>query len=379
VPELLPLPDVAGEIRISGCIGKPSILKSSRQWQTFIVNGRVISNRMLSKALDNAFHSLLPHSGFPLAVVTIKLSPADVDVNIHPQKSEVKFREERSVYGAVYRSVSDALAQARQPQSIAAPYLPGRHMLEAPGSAELSPAATTQPALFVSDRSAAPMLPLSVIRESLAAADFAAGSANVFPAAEPAEQNSGMYLQVLGQVENCYIVARGTDGLYIVDQHAAHERILYDKMQQASGRVHVQKLLIPIVLTIDPLEGRAIAEAESALQELGFALEPIGPDTYRLTEVPADVNTGEAEALLKDALRLIGELRDLSPGALRHAYLQTAACKAAVKAGDLLNIRQLQAILDELCLTDRPFTCPHGRPAMVRFGGDELGKMFKRT
>ncbi|KYZ77143.1 DNA mismatch repair protein MutL [Anaerosporomusa subterranea] len=380
VPELLPLPDAFGEVRVSGCIGKPSILKSSRQWQTFIVNGRVISNRMLSKALDNAFHSLLPHSGFPLAVVTINLSPADVDVNIHPQKSEVKFRDERSIYGAVYRSVSDALTQARQPQSIAAPYLLEKHMTEAPRNADLSPSVTThQPALFVPDRLNAPVLPLSVVRESLAAVDSLAGSANVFHSSETTEQDTGMYLQALGQVENCYIVARGTDGLYIVDQHAAHERILYDKMQQASGRVHVQKLLIPILLTIDPLEGRAIAEAEPALQELGFTLEPFGPDTYRLTEVPADVNTGEAEALLKDALRLIGELRDLSPAALRHAYLQTAACKAAVKAGDLLNIRQLQAILDELCLTDRPFACPHGRPAMVRFGGDELGKMFKRT
>jgi DNA mismatch repair protein MutL len=222
-------------------------------------------------------------------------------------------------------------------------------------------------------------MPLSIVRESLVAVDSLAGANRVFPSSDAAEQETGMYLQALGQVENCYIVARGTDGLYIVDQHAAHERILYDKMQQANGQVHVQKLLIPILLTIDPLESRAIAEAESVLQELGFTLESIGPDTYRLTEIPADVKTGEAEALLKDALRLIGELRDPSPAALHHAYLQTAACKAAVKAGDLLNIRQLQAILDELCLTDRPFACPHGRPAMVRFGGDELGKMFKRT
>ncbi len=375
VPELLSLPNVTGEVRVSGCIGKPSVLKSSRQWQTFIINGRVIANRMLSKALDNAFHSLLPHSGFPLAVVQINLSPADVDVNIHPQKSEVKFRDERSVYGAVYRSVSEALTQARQPQAIAAPYLTERHLTDAERTTGRVPAAPAQPALFGSNTA---MPPLAFIRESVAAID-SAGSVDLALAEEAAEREDGMYLQALGQVENCYIVARGADGLYIVDQHAAHERILYDKMQQASTRVQVQKLLLPIVLTVDPLESRIIAEAESALQEIGFTLEPLGPDTYRLTEVPADVDTGEAEELLKDALRLIGELRDLSSAALRHAYLQTAACKAAVKAGDVLNIRQLQAILDELCRTERPFACPHGRPAMIRFGNDELSKMFKRT
>lgn len=374
VPELLPLPATDGEVRVNGCIGKPSILKSSRQWQTFIVNGRVIANRMLAKALDNAFHSLLPHSGFPLAVVVIDLPPADVDVNIHPQKSEVKFRDERTVYGAVYHSVSAALAGARQPQAIAASYQAEQH-----ASFDRAEPPAAQAALFAADRPFAPS-PLSVIRESVAAVDAAVNAAANLPAATaPAAENSGMYLQALGQVENCFIVARGADGLYIVDQHAAHERILYDKMQRHSGKVHTQTLLIPILLTVDPLEERIIAESEPALAELGFVIDAVGPQTYRLTEVPADVNNTEAEAFLKDALRLIGELRDLSPAALRHAYLQTAACKAAVKAGDYLNNRQLQAILDELCLTDHPFSCPHGRPAMVRFSGDELAKLFKRT
>ena len=375
VPELLTLPDTGGEVRVAGCVGKPSILKSSRQWQTFIVNGRVIANRMLGKALDNAFHSLLPHSGFPLAVVMIDLPPADVDVNIHPQKSEVKFRDERAVYGAVYRSVSEALAEARQPQAIAASYQSERSL-----PVFDRPQPDIQPALFNSPRMPGAAAPVAVVRDSIAAVDLTNAANDFLPdSAGSASESGGMYLQVLGQVENCFIVARGADGLYIVDQHAAHERILYDKMQQSSGRVHTQKLLLPVLLTVDPLEERIIADSEQSLRELGFVLDAAGPQTYRLTEVPADVNNEEAEAFLKDALRLIGEMRDLSPAALRHAYLQTAACKAAVKAGDYLNNRQLQALLDELCLTDRPFSCPHGRPAMVRFSGDELAKLFKRT
>lgn len=370
--ELLPISPRDGLVRVGGCIGKPSIIKSSRQWQTFIVNGRIISNRMLSKALDNAFHSLLPHSGFPLAALTINLPTEDVDVNIHPQKSEVKFRDERSVYSAVYKAVTDVLAQAKQPHSFAAPFLADRQTNQY--NKPIIPQSQLQ-------FSSVPQIeqPLSVIRENLTErVDIAAVTVPPLSYAS-SEAEAENQLQALGQIENCYIVARGIDGLYVVDQHAAHERILYDKLQQSMGRSHAQKLLIPLVMNLDPLESRAIAEAEVVLQELGFMLESIGPETFRLTEMPADVTVKEAEELLKEALRLIGELRDPSPAALRHAYLQTAACKAAVKSGDLLNMRQLQAILDELCKTEHPFACPHGRPAMVRFGGEELRKMFKRT
>jgi DNA mismatch repair protein MutL len=352
------------------------VLKSSRQWQTFIVNGRVIANRMLSKALDNAFHSLLPHSGFPLAVLTINLPPDEVDVNIHPQKSEVKFQNERSIYSAVYKAVAAALSQARQPLTIAATY---------PVERERPPAIDSfrrfeQPSLpYAFDHVCNESTSLSVVRETLASVAATTPGSAILSASEASVEPRESSLQALGQVENCYIIARGTDGLYIVDQHAAHERILYDKFQQSSDRIHAQKLLIPPILTFDPLESQSVVEAEAVLQELGFVLEPIGPDTYRLSEMPADVTVGEAQSLLREALRLLNELRDPSPAALRHAFLQMAACKAAVKAGDPLNIRQLQAILDALCSTDRPFTCPHGRPAMVRFSGDDLGKMFKRT
>ena len=378
VPELLTVPEAVGSIlRVSGCVGKPSVLKSSRQWQTFIVNGRVVVNRMLSKALDNAFHSLLPHSGFPVAVLIISLPPDEVDVNIHPQKSEVKFQNERAVYGAVYKAVADALNQARQPLTIAATYPTEREASTTHVDSFRSPAQSTLS--FAFDRGRNESTSLSVVRESLASVTATAPGVATFSSNEASEESRESSLQALGQVENCYIVARGTDGLYIVDQHAAHERILYDKFQQSSGRVHAQKLLIPPVLTFDPIESQSVMEAEAILQELGFVLEPIGPDTYRLSEMPADVTVGEAQSLLREALRLLNELRDPSPAALRHAFLQMAACKAAVKAGDPLNIRQLQALLDALCLTDRPFACPHGRPAMIRFSGDDLAKMFKRT
>ena len=372
--ELLTLPKAGGDILVTGCIGKPSLLKSSRQWQTFVINGRVISNRMLAKAVENAFHSLLPHSGFPLAMLTISLPPEDVDVNIHPQKSEVKFRDERSVYSAVYRAVSQALANAKQPQEIAAASIPFSRQSVAP-VVETSQFVLPFKADYRDQQS------ILAIRETLATSSVCQSNDSeiLTPPIIVKEQSENTVLQALGQVDSCYIIARGVDGLYIVDQHAAHERILYDKMQHSYGSTHSQKLLMPILLSLDPLECKALAEAEEVLQGVGFLIESIGPNTYRLTEMPADVTLQQAEELIKEALRMINDLRDPSPAALRHAYLQTAACKAAVKSGDILNIRQMQAILDELCSTERPFSCPHGRPAMIRFGGEDLARMFKRT
>lgn len=379
-PDLLTLPLATAEhININGCIGKPNLIKGSRQWQTFIVNGRIISNRMLSKAVDNAFHSLIPHNGFPLVVLSIQLASTDVDVNIHPQKSEVKFLDDQAVYRAVYRAVSQTLTDAsRQAQSIAASYNYSSDTQTAARPLANITETLRQPALSF-QQYVQPTPSLSVIKESLAQVDQQDQLLRDQNSAVIPNTNNGE-LEVLGQVDNCYIIAQGAGGLYIVDQHAAHERILYDKLQQQnSNGVHKQSLLMPIMINFDLLENQTVEQSLPILAELGFVLELIGPGMYRLIEIPATIQLADAESLLKEALRLIIDMRTPSLAEIRHAYLQTASCRAAIKAGDSLNHRQLQAILDELCLTEHPFSCPHGRPAMIRFSSDELSKMFKRT
>ena len=382
-PELLPVSHEEDGLVVSGYVAKPTLLKSSRLWQTFIVNGRVVSSRLLAKALDNAYHSLLPKSGYPLAVLTIVLPADAVDVNVHPQKSEIKFSEESKLFKAVYRAVSAALATAQPEQTAAATTVapwPRTEHHQNPGyqQGNIHYEYASRPTVPASQ----PMwretpLPFAAAREAIRQEDALAGLDDAPPPGDAG--GPGMSLAPLGQVDDCYIVARGDGGLYIIDQHAAHERILYERLSAASGRIPAQTLLVPVFLDLDPREALLVAEHLTVFHDLGFTLEQVGPATFRVTEMPADVPPGEARDFLHDILVLLDGRTSPSAAELRHACLQTAACRAAVKAGDSLSMRQIQALLQELAATSLPYTCPHGRPAIVRFAPDDLSKMFKRT
>ncbi len=383
-PELLPVSHEEEGLAVSGYIAKPTLLKSSRLWQTFIVNGRVVSSRLLAKALDNAYHSLLPKSGYPLAVLTIVLPADAVDVNVHPQKSEIKFSDESKVFKAVYRAVSASLAAAQPEQAAATtsfswPRAEQRQSFVHPPnrvSYEYTPRAPADQPVWRETP-----LPFAVAREAIRQEDALAGldAAPFQDQAEEAQAADGMNLAPLGQVDDCYIVARGEGGLYIIDQHAAHERILYERLSAASGRIPVQTLLVPVFIDLDPREAMLVGEHLAVFHDLGFTLEQVGPAAFRITEMPADVPPGEARDFLHDILVLLDGRASPTAAELRHACLQTAACRAAVKAGDSLSMRQIQALLQELAATSLPYTCPHGRPAIVRFGPDDLAKLFKRT
>ncbi len=379
--ELLSVAYEEEELAVGGYVAKPTLLKSSRLWQTFIVNGRVVSSRLLAKALDNAYHSLLPKSGYPLAVLTIMLPADAVDVNVHPQKSEIKFRDEGKLFKAVHRAVSAALEGARPEEAAAAPAIAWPRA-ERPvyRSQDYVPPAAPVPQWRETP------LPFAAAREAIRQERDLAGVSAGPP--ETADDNfdtaaaavvPSTALVPLGQVGDCYIVARGADGLYIIDQHAAHERILYERLGSASGRIPVQTLLMPVFIDLDSREAALVGEHLDTFAALGFTLEQVGPATYRLTEMPADVPPGEGRAFLHDILVLLEGRAAPSAAELRHACLQTAACRAAIKAGDSLSMRQIQALLQELAATSLPYTCPHGRPAIVRFGADELAKLFKRT
>ncbi len=385
-PELLPVSHEEENLAVGGYVAKPTLLKSSRLWQTFIVNGRVVTSRMLAKALDNAYHSLLPKSGYPLAVLTIVLPADAVDVNVHPQKSEIKFSDENKLFKAVYRAVSAALAAAQPEQAAAAttavPWLRSEQHQSSGGHHQGYERHEYTPR--PSGPASQPMwretpLPFAAAREAIRQEETLAGVADAPPREDAGGQSAATSLIPLGQVDDCYIIARGNGGLYIIDQHAAHERILYERLGAASGRIPAQTLLVPVFLDLDSREASLVGEHIEVFHDLGFSLEQVGPATFRITEMPADVPPGEARDFLHDILVLLDGRASPTAAELRHACLQTASCRAAVKAGDSLSMRQIQALLQELAATSLPYTCPHGRPAIVRFGPDELAKMFKRT
>lgn len=376
--EMLAVDNEQDGINVSGFVGKPTLLKSSRQWQTFVVNNRVVSSRMLSKALDNAYHSLLPKSGYPLAILHITVPTETIDVNVHPQKSEIKFSDEQSVFRAVYRAIVNALTAQHNPLDIATPIRTSppvtanwkAHDTTASHRAESS---YSQPAPALWREEALPIQAAQTAR--LQESDLA--GVEYEPAAVPQEPQ--FVLRPLGQVSECYIIAQGEEGLYIIDQHAAHERILYDRFSESVGRIPAQQLLVPLLLTMDDTDIQIIMENDSTLRELGFSLEHVGPSLIRISELPADLPQSDIEATLREMIMAFRNNQQPTGQELRHAVLQIAACRAAIKAGDTLNMRQIQALLSELCTTTLPFTCPHGRPAIIRFSADELAKMFKRT
>ena len=429
---LLPLEFEDEDIRLSGFVTKPSAIRSSRSWQTFIVNGRIIANRAIARAIDNAYHALIPKTGYPLVALNIQVPQNTIDVNVHPQKSEMKFEDEGRVFKAVYKAVLDAIRPKDEVRQLGklGNMAAGVEQAEidrhvAHGMQDLhdmSPAAgklymeNLLAAKDVERASASPARYVPVYEERRQAAmqwREAAARMDVPKPAEPESENvpetvpelvsvpvpemmpvpeavpetmpvendreQSCRMVPIGQVDNTYIIAQDADGLYIVDQHAAHERILFDRFSARAGEIPVQQLLVHLMLDFSSHEAEIIENNLAMLKELGFGMEPSGPKQFRLTEVPADVPSGEAEDFIREILASLEELHKPSAAELRQAAIATASCKAAIKAGFKLNFRQMEILLAELNDTAMPYTCPHGRPTIIKFSTDELAKMFKRT
>ena len=402
---LLELSFYDGELLISGYITKPNMLKSSRAWQTFMVNGRIIQNRAMAKAIENAYRAMVPKSGFPMAVLSLEVPKNTVDVNVHPQKTELKFEDESRIFKAVYKSVVDALRPSVQQLGQMAAVVPNveRHYTMEP--MQFIPASEPSTEMPKSpERNGQPYTPKTIYE----AVNQSNGSAMSFHEAQemlhskpimPADSSEiadvenvtvegnravealrydGSIIPI-GQVDLCYIIAQDKRGLYIVDQHAAHERILFDKFSSMADGIPSQQLLVHLVLEFDAREADLIENNRELFHSLGFTMEPSGEREFRLTEIPSDVPIGEAEDIIREILSDIQEQHRTTAKDIRQSCLATTACRAAIKAGEALNIRQMQIILEELAHTDFPYTCPHGRPTVLKFSSDELAKMFKRT
>ena len=403
---LIPLDfnDSDAEIRITGYISKPSVVRSSRAWQTYIVNGRTIQNRAIAKAIDNVYRALVPKMGFPLAVLCIEVPQRTIDVNVHPQKIEMKFEDEGRIFKAVYKSVLDAIrsvtgesaaiaASVEKPKfhCEAVPLNVGTPVSECPYTAHTPALANTHTNNYAlppvrpqtvheAVRWSGQRVDLRVVQDHVAAARSEERTAL---AAAASAQEEGIEMEgnllPIGQVDLTYIIAQSAQSLYIVDQHAAHERILFDRFSAQADGIPSQQMLVHAILSFDAREAQYIDENAELLDRLGFHLESAGERTYRLTEVPADIPTDEAEDIIREILISLGDLHAATPANLRQAGIATMACRAAIKAGEELNVRQMEILLEELRATPFPFTCPHGRPTILRFGTHDLAKMFKRT
>jgi DNA mismatch repair protein MutL len=372
--ELRSIDFAQGSLRITGYVSPPHLTRPTRAMQSFFVNRRLVRHRVLSKALDDAYRTLTPEGRHPVAAIFLQVPPYNVDVNVHPTKAEVKFSHEGEVYHAVLTAIRQALLQ----QGMMPSALPGLQS----GLDIAQPAArpsTGQPIWQPS-----PMPPQEVLHAELlrrAGIELSqATSVEVQPAARPyAEMLEGF--QVLGQLDRTYIIASSLRGLLIIDQHVAHERVLYEKLTVLRQRqpVPVQHLLTPLVFHLDRRAATLLGEHLQEIQNMGFLLEPFGSDSVVLRGVPAWLGQRNVEALVRDLLDEISEL-----GVQRRLPLTdetlvaTTACKMAVKAGDALSHAEMTHLLQELAETENPYLCPHGRPVVLVLSIEELERRFKR-
>ncbi|MFC1961466.1 DNA mismatch repair endonuclease MutL [Chloroflexota bacterium] len=339
---------IAGGIplEISGFVSAPTLHRSGRGYLSFFINRRWVNNRVLTYAVEEAYHGLLMTGRHPLAVLNIQLTPSEVDVNVHPAKSEVKFRDERIVFSAVQRSVRQAFV-AQMPvlqiEEVAAAFTPVKA-----GMAEL----WTQ-------------------------RDWRATTPEIIKAA-PETVASLPVLRVLGQAMNRYLVAEGPDGLYLIDQHAAHERIRYEriKQQHAQRKVELQGLLEPVTMEVAPRQVETMKLYYRDLAEFGFQIEPFGERAYLVRAVPALLQDGDWLGMLRELLDSLGED---SGGRWEEKTAVSLACHGAVRAGQALSDNEMRALVRDLEQVPNPRTCPHGRPTVIHLTSARLEREFGRA
>jgi DNA mismatch repair protein MutL len=357
---------------IEALVAPPSLSRASRNYVTLFINRRWVRSRSLSYAVEEAYSGLLQTGRYPLAIIDIRLPAEEVDVNVHPAKAEVRLCNERQVFALVQRPIRRALSGLSPVGSESATGWPRAFEPAAPSILNLRPQPYRAPFSFGAQREA-------VVGAALDAAPAIPERQEPLPARVP-------ILRPLGQAGTTYIIAEGPSGLYLIDQHAAHERVLFERFLAAESRAAEvsQPLLQPVALELTPVQQSLLTLYAPAMRERGFEVEPFGPGGYLLRTAPSslrhDPSSGSGRG---DPARAFVELLDLltrddAPAEPRLRVAASLACHAAVRAGQSLAFDEMRDLLQQLEACETPQTCPHGRPTMVHLSADELAKRFSR-
>jgi DNA mismatch repair protein MutL len=364
-------------IRVSGYIGAPALHRSNRSYITLFVNRRWFQDTTVAYSVIQAYHTLLPAGRYPVALVLIEMDPAEVDVNVHPTKAEVRFRYDRAVFSAVQRAVRGTLVQhAPVPQVSLPPASPAAPFAQ--WSLGMDGWALRRDALLTAGREHEEPLESPQLASSQpppSGLQLPASSVEL-----PASSFQLPLLRVIGQVNASYVVAEGPDGMYLIDQHAAHERVLYEQMlaQHTEDRLPIQPLLEPLVLDLSPEQAAVVAEEIDVLNACGVTIEPFGGATYLVRSVPAILGKDEPRRALTEIVDGLMQNTDTAE-ASREASLITKICKlAAVKAGQPMSTPEMRELVRRLEACRSPRTCPHGRPTMIYLSAADLARQFGR-
>ncbi len=413
---------------LSGFVSKPQVQKLNRDSVYVFVNRRLIRDRMVLKAISSAYHNLIPPGCFPFALLFLDLPYEEVDVNVHPSKTEVRFRHHSFVHDFVRDAIRERLIASKPVSTFPVPAEP-RFQAAQPATAipfseeslllndagippagpfDLTPppapprrfdfgvappieftrptsvAAKTLPGFEPNTAASQPQVEIAEIGERIVdTVPLEAGLHARAPLAEPSQDTLAKLgeLRPLGQIRDSFIVAAGADGLWIIDQHVAHERILFEKVlrQRSQGRAESQRLLMPIIVTLKPDQEIKFAQIEAEFRANGFDIEPFGQRTVAVKAAPAGLSAQDVETLIHEILDTPEkELRELSLSDLQRRVAATIACHAAIKVNMPLDAAKMHWLLDELAKSDCPMSCPHGRPIALKYGMREILKAFHR-
>jgi DNA mismatch repair protein MutL len=383
-------------MRISGWIALPEFSRSQADLQYFYVNGRMVRDKLVIHALKEAYQDVLYRDRYPAYILFLEIAPGQVDVNVHPSKHEVRFRDSRTVHDFIFRGVHDALASVRPGEETicehahAAPvsFRPGtetisvadRSTIESRSSNSYSPSSTSSSSrashhshAHSHARERAPVL--SVVQEQLAIYRHLHDETTV------PQDNTPPLGYALGQLQGIYILAENAQGLVMIDMHAAHERIVYEKMKTAFERqqIPVQTLLVPLSIAFSEREADAVEQAPEFFQQLGFKVERMGKETIAIREVPQLLANGPIEQLIRDIAADLLEHGESSRAQENiNRLLGTLACHSSVRARRRLTIPEMNALLRDMEKTDHSGQCNHGRPTTVQLSMDDLDKLFMR-
>jgi DNA mismatch repair protein MutL len=415
-------PQDFGDVRLHGFVSKPEIQKLNRNSIFIFVNGRLIRDRLIQHAIIEAYRNILPPTVFPVVLLFIEMPTAEVDVNVHPSKTEVRFRQQTVIHDFVRESVRAALMKARpvpqflteigaQPtasRGLTSPLLnrgtgsdglqrapwhdlyepaaAGGFALQAPSVAAATARLEFEGGIAVEANAAVSLArdpEASLLHPAIDAPIPDHGCAPPIaqePQAAPTLE-SLRTLRPLGQIRNSFILAVNEDGLWIIDQHVAHERVLFEKIlrQRSARRVESQRLLMPVIIELTPAQHTVFTEIAEELAHNGFEAEPFGARSVAVKIAPAGVNAAQIEHMLNEIFeQLTREDQAINLEAVRTRIAASIACHAAIKVNMPLEQNKMDWLLAELARTEHPMTCPHGRPVVLRYSMQDIQKAFKR-
>lgn len=379
----LPAPEPSAEeepepggapLRVSGYVSPPELQRANRSQITLFVNGRWVHDQQLTYAVIEAYHTLIPSGRYPLAVIFITLPPEDVDVNVHPAKAEVRFRRPRAVFGAVQRAVRRTLLDSD----------PLRRLPDNPFDEPAGPARALAGDAFAWWRRPRPEPEPLALQHPDPLPPAQAGETFGRPASPPTPPLGGArlpILRVIGQVGAAYIIAEGPEGLFLIDQHAAHERILFEQMLAAAAAraMPTQQLVAGQAVQVTPAQAALLEERLDWLAGLGFLVEPFGPGTFLVRGVPALLAGADPGRALWAAVEALEADETPLRDTLEAAVLRRVCKAAAVKAGQLLSQAEMETLVRQLEACEVPHTCPHGRPTLIHLSVAQLARQFGRT